>query len=302
MVLRKIYILGGGIASSIAALLENFRFIFVKADDLRFALSFGPKLKKQRVAIFASYSSSREDREEVIRLTRLLVPLFDQVVVVDTGIFPSEDLNGVIFYNRKNIGRDLFSFSQALNLFEVDLIEEILFFNDSVLWSNDSLPQLVNIARISKFEVTSVTASHQNSFHLQSYFIHIKNASKAALIPFDQLKPWLLKRNIVNFGEKFLTKSWLSSGVAVGGLFDQQSLSPEIQNFKHAYGEDYPSIKKLVESKVPLNPSIHFWPALLANTGVIKNVLIRSNPAGFKRAPSSLSDALSMIRKDNSSD
>lgn len=244
-----------------------------------------------RVAVFASFINSVVEQNEAQRVISQIWEEFDTVLVINTGgIQFSASYANVLVFSRDNFGRDLVSYKLAADLLNLDNTSEIFFFNDSVIWSETSLSNFLIKARESEYEVTSLTSSEQHSLHLQSYALHLKGDVVELAKAFRAIRVSNFKWLIVEAGEKMLSRFWISKNVSIGGIYNQETLSPLLENYVDLYPEDYDILQKLISQNVPLNPSIHLWAPLYALSGVVKKALINRNPAKLKYFPRSLAE------------
>lgn len=249
-----------------------------------------------RVAIFAGYISTENEVLEAERVLRLLSDKFDLLLLINTGSIRLKiDLPNFYYFHRRNFGRDLASYKYGLDSLNLEKTFELFFFNDSVLWTENSIVSTLANFRKSGFQVTSLTSSDQYSYHLQSYALHLKGDVSEISKAFSAIRVSNLKRVIVEAGEKRLSQYWITRKIQVGSVYTQDSLFPLLAKYKGLYSQDYNQIKTLVSQGVPLNPSIHFWAPLYGQSGVVKKVLMAMNPAQLKYVPKNLKELESKI-------
>lgn len=252
-----------------------------------------------RVAVFAVYINSDAEFYEAKRVINLLNKEFDFMILVNTGSYRiTIDQPKLLHIHRKNFGRDLASYKYGLDLLNLENTSELLFFNDSVLWTKNSLSIFLTNARKSVFQVTSLTSSDQDTFHLQSYALHLKGDVAQHSKAFSEIKLSHFKRILVEAGEKRLSNYWVSNQIRIGGLFSQLSLGDSLPEFSELYPGDYDQLQTLLSRGIQLNPSIHLWAPLYKESGVIKKALIAANPTKFKYVPKSLGEVQSKIILD----
>jgi hypothetical protein len=199
---------------------------------------------------------------------------------------------------RQNFGRDLASYKYALDSLQLEKTSELFFFNDSVLWSKNSIVRFLLDAQQSKFQVTSLTSSDQHSYHLQSYALHLKGDIAVLSKAFSEIRISNFKRVIVEAGEKRLSRYWIAKQIQIGSIYSQDSLSPLLAKYREVYGDDYEHLLYLLSHRVPLNPSLHCWAPLFAQSGVVKKALLTKNPAQLKYVPKTLVDLQAKITLD----
>jgi hypothetical protein len=278
-----------------------YTFALLILDTISQTLNIGPRLSLNsvdlqvndqsfsRVAVFAAYLNSDDERSEALRIVNQIREEFDRVLIINTGKTNFSDSHpNVLVISRGNFGRDLASYKLATNLLNFESTSEIFFFNDSVIWTDNSILCFLTKARESAFEVTSLTSSDQHTFHLQSYALHLKGNMVELTKPFSSIRVSNFKRLIVEAGEKSLSRYWISRNVHIGAIQNQKTLGPLLKKYVDLYPEDYAILQSQISRGVPLNPSIHFWAPLYATSGVIKKALITANPAKLKYSPTSV--------------
>ncbi len=249
-----------------------------------------------RLAVFAVYINSDDELSEALRILDYIREEFDRVLIINTGKTSFSDSHpNVLVVSRGNFGRDLASYKLATDLLNFESTSEIFFFNDSVIWTDNSILCFLNKARESAFEVTSLTSSDQHTFHLQSYALHLKGNMVELTKPFSSIRVSNFKRLIVEAGEKSLSRYWISRNIHIGAIENQKTLGPLLKKYVDLYPEDYVILQSLISRDVPLNPSIHLWAPLYATSGVIKKALITANPAKLKYSPTSVCEIQSKV-------
>lgn len=252
-----------------------------------------------KVAVFAVFLNSEAEMIEAERVLKLISNEFETIVLVNTGgyVFSAKFPN-LIDMHRENYGRDLASYKHALDSLDLSDTSEVLLFNDSVLWTGTSIVRFIAEARRSKYQVTSLTSSNQHTSHLQSYVLHLKGDITLLSKAFRFIRISNFKRVIVEAGEKRLSHYWIANQIQIGSIHSQVSLGPLLVKYKDLYREDYSQIISLLSRRVPLNPSIHFWAPLFAQSGVVKKVLMTKNPAQLKYVPETLKELQSKVALD----
>ena len=255
----------------------------------------------KRVAIYAGYINTESEVFEAERILKLLSDKFDLLILVNTGSSELKmDQSNFLCFRRENFGRDLASYKFALDSLQLKNTSELFFFNDSVFWTGNSIVDFLKSARQKDFDVTALTSSDQYSYHLQSYALHLKGDVAELTKAFTTIRISNFKRVMVEAGEKRLSQYWIAKNVKIGGVYHQDSLNPLLAKYKDTYGQDYEYILDLISQGVPLNPSIHFWAPLYAQSGVVKKALLTKNPAQLKNAPKTLVELQSRVNRDKS--
>ena len=247
-------------------------------------------LIKSDVLILACYVNDEGDAHALRYVLDEATKEFDLIIVVNTGRHILVVEPRFHYIQRPNFGRDLYSYALAVRFLILNQPRRIVLINDSVFWESGALTRFWELAQDSRFEILSMTDSKQGPYHLQSYAFCINQVNNKTLIPFLELVPCHFKRSLVEFGEKSLSQKWKRNGVKLGALWNSESFSENIAKYISVYGEDAADLMKLIELKVPLNPTIHFWPELFVKTGIVKKSLIDLNPARFSNLPKSLGE------------
>jgi hypothetical protein len=247
------------------------------SDDL----SVG-EFTSSKVCVFAVYCNTSQDEAEITEILEIIKNMEYEILIVNTG-GRKVDFKSAAHVFRKNIGRDLGSLTLGLEILQRQSSlppEQFLFMNDSVFWGRESLKRIIKRAEASKYMITGVTDSTQRSKHIQSYFFHIKDCSKESLDLF-KTKPFVMKRSSVVLGERKISKRMNKTNFSSGVLFPYDFLKSKLSDHKAYYGKSFQDLEDLVKKNVDLNPTIHFWPVLLNESGIMKKSLL-ANPAKFE--------------------
>ena len=300
---RKIREFFGRLYTAFLLFIDSGAGVFNLKPKLSNNLSSKDLIEKshKRVAIYAGYINTESEVIEAERILKLLSGEFELLFLVNTG---SRELNialpNFLYFRRENFGRDLASYKYAVDSLQLKNTSELFFFNDSVYWTGKSVFDFVESARQKDSAVTALTSSDQYSYHLQSYALHLKGDIAELSKAFSKIRISNFKRVIVEAGEKRLSNYWITKKVKIRGIYYQNSLSPLLTKYKDTYGQDYEYILDLISQGVSLNPSIHFWAPLYAQSGVVKKALLTKNPAQLKCVPNTLLDLQSKINRDKS--
>ncbi len=300
---RKIREFFGRLYTAFLLFIDSGAGVFNLKPKLSNNLSSKDLIEKshKRVAIYAGYINTESEVIEAERILELLSDKFDLLILVNTGCAELQiHQPNFLSIRRQNFGRDLASYKYALDSLQLEKMSELFFFNDSVLWTKNSIVKFLLGAQQSKFQVTSLTSSDQHSYHLQSYALHLKGDIAELSKAFSETRISNFKRVIVEAGEKRLSRYWIAKQIQIGSIYSQASLSPQLAKYREVYGDDYEHLLYLLSHRVPLNPSIHFWAPLFAQSGVVKKALLTKNPAQLKYVPKTLLDLQSKINRDKS--
>ena len=221
------------------------------------------------------------------------------IVVVNTGNVNPALNSKILYIQRPNLGRDLYSYAVGLKNINRNSLKHIVLINDSVIWEKGSANQFWKLASKSSYDVVGMTESKQGPYHLQSYAICINNVSTEALTPIESLRPSLMKRTLVEFGEKKISRDWIRNGLSIGPLWKIESLDFGTIQFSKYYGDDQEKISLLLSKSVPLNPTIHLWAELFLKAGVIKKSLLNKNPAKLISPPKSIQECRVIAQEIN---
>ena len=146
---------------------------------------FQPKFSvNTRLAIFIHWSKSDRISDHDQNLIHCLASEFDQVLVVcnrngtsnrNQPIIDNPD-NKIQIIERVNEGYDFGGYKDGMLLIREfsDAFSEVLLINNSIFLLKSSLTELMQDIRDIEFDVTSITSSTEETFHLQSYFLHFK--------------------------------------------------------------------------------------------------------------------------------
>ena len=258
-----------------------------------------PVTTTSRVAIYACFCNSAREEDEVRAVVEEVAKVVDILIVVNTGsahlrINPASATVQVA--SRENKGRDLGSYRFGIDMLSSVEVAELSLLNDSVYWLPGAATAFISAARGTAWDVTGLTESRQTRRHLQSFALHIKVPKLAALEPITAVRDWRWKRMLVAAGEIEFSHKWVRRGISIGALHTQDSLWQQaVQSLRASYLSDFDEVQTLVEREVALNPSIHLWPSLLQQAGVLKKSLLRENPCRFKEPPTTLAEAQSRV-------
>jgi lipopolysaccharide biosynthesis protein len=258
---------------------------------------FQPKFSvNTRLAVFVHWSTSDRISDHDQNLIHCLASEFDQVLVVcnrngtrnrNQPLIDNPD-NKIQIIERINEGYDFGGYQAGMLLIREfsDALSEVLLVNNSIFLLKSSLSELMQKVRDCDFDVTSITSSMEETFHLQSYFLHFK---QRALIGsdiwdwFSQLETNNNKRATVTSLEIPFSKQMNALGFTSGAIWDsQQSVnlmysaagSNLLTEFRRQTGWIV-SMRSFFSGE-PLNPMHYMWPHLLElGCPVIKKDLVR---------------------------
>ena len=258
---------------------------------------FQPKFSdNDRLAIFVHWSKSDRISKHDQNLIHCLASEFDQVLVVcnrnGTGnrnqpLIDNPD-SKIQVIERFNEGYDFGGYQDGmLQIREFsDAFSEVLLINNSIFLLKSSLTGLIQEVRDSDFDVTSITSSSEETFHLQSYFLHFKKRTLSDSGLWDwffKLETNSNKRATVTSLEIPFSTEMNALGFTCGAIWNSQQLvnlmysaagSNLLTEFRRQTGWIF-SLRSFFSDQ-PLNPMHYMWPHLLElGCPFIKKDLVR---------------------------
>lgn len=198
------------------------------------------------------------------------------------------------FAARENSGYDFAIWATALRKYpELWGAKSLLLVNDSVFVAQRSLSRVITELTNSPFDITGLTASGIEHFHLQSYLIHFKSSAlqnETVRNFWRNVIAWKDKFRIISAYEVAMTAKFESAGLTCGSLFDpqrnrvDQRCNPSIHLWREILREGYPFVKVQLLRDNPTREYLNDWQKLLEgyqfNVRAILDELSRSdNPA-----------------------
>jgi lipopolysaccharide biosynthesis protein len=258
---------------------------------------FQPKFSdNNRLAIFVHWSKNDRISDHDQNLIHCLASEFDQVLVVcnrnGTGnrhhpVIDNPD-NKIQIIERVNEGYDFGGYKDGMLLIREfsDAFSEVLLINNSIFLLKSSLTELMQDVRDIEFDVTSITSSTEETFHLQSYFLHFKQRTlrdSGLWDWFSQLETNNNKRATVTSLEIPFSAQMNALGYTCGAIWNSQHLvnlmysaagSNLLDEFRRQTG--WIVSMRSFFSDQPLNPMHYMWPHLLElGCPFIKKDLVR---------------------------
>ena len=258
---------------------------------------FQPKFSdNDRLAIFVHWSKSDRISKHDQNLIHCLASEFDQVLVVcnrnGTGnrnqpLIDNPD-SKIQVIERFNEGYDFGGYQDGMLLIREfsDAFSEVLLINNSIFLLKSSLTELIQEVRNSDFDVTSITSSSEETFHLQSYFLHFKKRTLSDSGLWDwffKLETNSNKRATVTSLEIPFSTEMNTLGFTCGAIWNSQQLanlmysaagSNLLTEFRRQTGWIF-SLRSFFSDQ-PLNPMHYMWPHLLElGCPFIKKDLVR---------------------------
>ena len=258
---------------------------------------FQPKFSdNNRLAIFVHWSKSDRISKHDQNLIHCLASEFDQVLVVcnrnGTGNRNQPSIDNtdskVQVIERVNEGYDFGGYQDGMLLIREfsDAFSEVLLINNSIFVLKSSLTELIQEVRDSDFDVTSITSSSEETFHLQSYFLHFKKRTLSDSGLWDwffKLETNSNKRATVTSLEIPFSTEMNALGFTCGAIWNSQQLenlmysaagSNLLTEFRRQTGWIF-SMRSFFSGE-PLNPMHYMWPHLLElGCPFIKKDLVR---------------------------
>jgi hypothetical protein len=186
-------------------------------------------------------------------------------------------------------GRDssfLRDLARAMNSANIENIE-LAFFNDSMIWDPDELPQFLTWLRSFKQNAMIFpTESNNPQPHIQPYFLYARLdrlSQQRFSRSFEWVKTLHFKRSLVKYVEYPFLGEILSHKWEVQVLVKHRDL--------------FESEKEAIAGNL-INPNQHGWEKLprLGLVG-IKRSLIKFNPVGVSNAPKTYEEGMASLRK-----
>lgn len=256
-----------------------------------------------KLCVFVHYSIEAKMPYYVQCYLTELVRFFDQVIMVTNSRQLDEhsysSVEGVDLMTVPNEGYDFGMFYKVMQSMSIEKYETIACVNDSNLlvkkldsvfsWKKEKDVELWSL--IDSYEKPWF-ATHENSYHLQSFFLVFEKPA-IELLPsfFDSLQleeiyaftdPKLLKNRVINDWEIGLTQFMIDQGVKIGSYIDSKSFAemnrlPENKNltmkfYKLLLSNGYPLLKKNLINKKRFwdrfsSDSKNKWKALFCKFG-----------------------------------
>jgi hypothetical protein len=258
---------------------------------------FQPKFSvNTRLAIFIHWSKNDRISDHDQNLIHCLASEFDQVLVVcnrngtsnrNQPIIDNPD-NKIQIIERVNEGYDFGGYKDGMLLIREfsDAFSEVLLINNSIFLLKSSLTELMQDVRDIEFDVTSITSSTEETFHLQSYFLHFKKRTlkdSGIWDWFSQLETNSNKRATVTSLEIPFSAQMNTLGFTCGAIWNSQQLvnlmysaagSNLLNEFRRQTGWIV-SMRSFFSGE-PLNPMHYMWPHLIElGCPFIKKDLVR---------------------------
>ena len=269
----------------------------MKHTSKQSATLFQPKFSvNTRLAIFIHWSKSDRISNHDQNLIHCLASEFDQVLVVcnrngtSNRNHPLIDNpeNKIQIIERVNEGYDFGGYQDGMLLIREfsDAFSEVLLINNSIFLLKNSLTELIQEVRDSDFDITSITSSSEETFHLQSYFLHFKKRTlndSGLWDWFFKLETNSNKRATVTSLEIPFSTEMNALGFTCGAIWNSQQLanlmysaagSNLLTEFRRQTGWIF-SLRSFFSDQ-PLNPMHYMWPHLLElGCPFIKKDLVR---------------------------
>lgn len=249
-----------------------------------------------RLAIFVHWSKNDLISGHDQNFIQCLAAEFDQVLVVCNRNGLSNKNRPQLSYTndkvqiieRKNEGYDFGGYQAGMLLIREfsDSLSEVLLINNSIFLLKSSLSELIQDVRNSEFDVTSITSSSEETFHLQSYFLHFKQRTlrdSDLWEWFSKLETNSNKRATVTSLEIPFSTEMNELGFTCGAIWDSQQLvnflfstagANLMNEFRRQTGWIF-SIRSFLNEE-PLNPTHYLWAHLLElGSPFIKKDLVR---------------------------
>jgi hypothetical protein len=228
-----------------------------------------------------------DDFTELDRHLKDYRALFDLIIIVNTGCISIAELmqpqKRIYAFDRANRQRDFGSYQFAIKKVDVESCKILCLINDSVLWDIGALKKFVQNAQNMKEQVIGMTISNQRKLHLQSFCILFKNPNIKHLRSIIEFPNVFLKRSIVLLGEIKLSQELGKLKVSFEGVWSSEALLEKFHPGNKYENELFWKLAHYLQKGIHVNPSIHLAIPLLKQAGVMKKVILNSNPAKFRK-------------------
>lgn len=269
----------------------------------RLEAGVAPRPEATSVALYVHYAGSGQVSEMVrIQLAGLATAGFAIVFITMAETVPEADWQAArqhcaLVAQRRNFGRDFGAWQElaAEARQRWPAATELLLANDSVLGPILPLPPVLDALRSGGEGLFGLTESIQGGPHLQSYFLLARGAAATGDL-FGFLAAMRMSHSkwlVVQRGELRLARWMRGRGHRVAALFGYHRLvaaalaeAPERARLAASHpllrGLEAlpPAEREALLLSQPLNPTHHFWHALVGQLGFpfLKTELIRRNP------------------------
>lgn len=182
---------------------------------------------------------------------------------------------------RKNVGLDFGSWRAATQHFpDWKSYESLLLTNDSVYGPLRPLKEILEECTTSSADMIGMTDSNEIAYHLQSYFLYIKQN----ILHSDAFERYLKsirlhwnKSYIIERFEVGLSRALREAGFKIEALFPTE----RIENYTLRERADFPFKDKLTVA--PLNQTLYFWGDLIKEYRFpfVKTEILKANRMGL---------------------
>jgi hypothetical protein len=218
----------------------------------------------------------------------------------------SVDADAGFLIVRRNMGYDFGSYATGLStvLSQTQLVDEILFVNDSIIQTASSLDGLMSRIRALDCDMVGITDSFDRAYHIQSYFFWVgKKIIRSPFLTnfFATYSVESQRAQAIEDGELALTSCALSEGFQVKAICGYEALasvwlSRQDENRAHldrltsklptngqrrVVMEQFENTVDFIRRGIAVNPSHFFWDTLLIDFSIpfIKREFVLRNPA-----------------------
>jgi GT2 family glycosyltransferase len=163
---------------------ESTKLVYEEVRNEIYFEAKNANLSARKIAVLAQWSESQKLAYSTERLIQELLNCEFEIVLV-SACESSEHLNvsqnlldRITVVRKPNFGYDFGSWSVALQaLPEIELADEVLLLNDSLIGPFGKLDEILNRMNDSPYSVTGLTDSIEIDYHIQSYMVHFKDGS-----------------------------------------------------------------------------------------------------------------------------
>jgi lipopolysaccharide biosynthesis protein len=243
-----------------------------------------------RALVMAHYDPDGIVDDHILYSLAAYRPLFERIVFVSvsTQRMPegSEHLVDE-FIKRDNIGYDFVSWKTGLKeIRNPGSYFEIVFVNDSVYGPFFDLRQALLAPHIKHFDFWGMVASHQNRWHIQSWFFSMRHnlvQSRDMSAFWETVEPLGNKQDIIASYELAMATFFVKRGWRAGALYE----APRRATLQILMARKFSALGQSVAAYyAPPNPVHLLWRnCLRAGIPYAKVELLRSNPLGVSLEP-----------------
>ena len=239
-----------------------------------------------RIAIFAHYDRDDEIKPYVVQHLSRLRDVVDKVLLYSTSSLPADTQESVKAFVDSlvcldNRGFDFGMWRSALERIDLDMLDELVLTNSSVMGPLKPLPEVFEHMSQRQCDFWGMTESYELRWHIQTYFLVFRAAalrSSCFREFFTGVLPYRDKTQVILSYELGLSTYLVENGLKPSVWVDASTLWADPRAQRRGVEAGVLSL-----SNCPLNPTI-FLPDILIERGMpyVKVETVRDNPAGIE--------------------